>query len=149
MNGLRGVGGEEGILATALNIHFKMFGSEHWHVVRKSGASCAAIIGISHVSLKETVRRQALPAWIDHFLHDLCPTRQIRLAKTLGLNVLAASGAKLLPASGGISASRRHELIEEKKKCDPDTLPSTLWRTLGMAGALPEHSRPGKQGRLR
>ena len=34
--GLRGVGGEEGILATALNMHFRCKGPEGWHFVQRS-----------------------------------------------------------------------------------------------------------------
>ena len=35
--GLRGMGNEEGILATALNMHFKKFGPEHWHFRKTKG----------------------------------------------------------------------------------------------------------------
>ena len=78
MAGLHGVGGEEGFLATALNVHFKCRGPEHWHFCRErvrgyDDRSSA----IAHADLRETVRRDATPAWIENLWVDLIRSRPI------------------------------------------------------------------------
>eukprot|EP00974_Lingulodinium_polyedra_P075364 7302554-Lingulodinium_polyedra.AAC.1 len=143
MAGLRGLGGEEGILATALNRHFKQFGPEHWHFKKKRSKSDHSVVK-QRVVIKELVRRQALPAWVDNLLYDLRRTHQIKIATNLGLTGLAVSGSKLVPASGGISAARRSGLAEALNRQTPEELPQSFWQKFGLANALPLHLRPGK-----
>ena len=83
MVGLRGTGGEEGILATALNIHFKKFGPEHWHF-RKTSAKGNDSSVVNKQFVKESVRRQGLPAWIDMLWFDLAKSAPSQSCSELG-----------------------------------------------------------------
>ena len=141
MAGLRGVGGEEGFLATALNVHFQNFGPEHWHFrTRSQPTSGSSVVKRAHV--REAVRRQALPAWVDNLWHDLCASRQVRVAVKLGQHALKVAGSFPQPASSGASLGRRAELDGELAKQHPQELPGEFWRRLGLPMCLPAHLRP-------
>jgi len=93
--------------------------------------------------VKESVRRQALPVWIDNLWHDLSRTGQVKVAVNLGQKCLHIAGSGLKPASsGGISGARRAELDEEKAKQHPGQLPGEFWRRLGLPLCLLAHLRP-------
>jgi len=142
MAGLRGTGGEEGILATALNIHFKKFGPEHWHF-RKTSAKGNDSSVIKKHDLKESVRRQALPAWIDKLWFDLAKAHQVRVAANLGQKGLNVAGSGLQPASsGGVCSARRAELGSVTAKHHPGKLPGEFWLKLGLPWCVPAHMRP-------
>ena len=134
------------MLATALNIHFKARGPEQWHFERTSAG--ARLPGSSEVVrsnfVREAVRRQGLPAWVDSLWCDLARTGQVKLAAALSLEGLRVS--QIEPASGGIptsgssvSAQRSDEIEAEKQKQNPSELPGEFWRKLRIARGLPAH----------
>ena len=93
--------------------------------------------------VKESVRRQGLPAWIDMLWFDLAKTRQVIVAAHLGQKGLNVAGSGLDPASsGGVRSARRAELASELAKHNPGKLPGEFWRTLGLPSCLPAHMRP-------
>ena len=151
MAGLRGVGGEEGLLATALNVHFKCRGPEHWHFRREHDGGCHDGGNvIARAVLHETVRRDAAPAWIENLWADLFRSRQIQAAcNILTLPCLQTSVPWRVPASGGegtselkLSAARRTELAEEKNKYDVRVLPGEVWSKLALRSMLSDHLKP-------
>ena len=98
---------------------------------------------IKNTIVKESVRRQALPVWIDNLWHDLRRTGQVKVVVNLGQKCLHIAGSGLKPASSGdISGARRAELDEEKAKHNPGHLPGEFWRRLGLPLRLPAHLRP-------
>ena len=147
MAGLRGVSGEEGFLATALNVHFQTFGPEHWHLrarpqwlAQPTSGSGSSVVKRAYV--REVVRRQALPAWVDNLWHDLCASRQVQVAANLGQHALKVAGSFPQPASSGVFLGRRAELDGELAKRNPQELPGEFWRRLGLPICLPAHLRP-------
>ena len=80
--GLRGVGGEEGILATALNMHFRCKGPEGWHFVQRS-RPLAIGAAAKKAALRNEVRRSKLPSWVDSLVMDLWRERQLRFVNIL------------------------------------------------------------------
>ena len=134
MAGLRGVGGDEGFLATALNTHFKCHGPEHWHFLRKKRPDTGSIV-MTRTDLHEAVRRDTTPAWLDSLWVDLIRSGQIR---TLAL-------PRHVPASGGKGAQRhterRTELAEEKNKFEV-LLSDEVWLKVGPPMTLPYHLKP-------
>ena len=68
MAGLRGLGGEDGILSTTLNMHFACPSPEGWHFM----TSRRLAVGSSDIrqGIVEEVRRAALPPWIADVVRD-------------------------------------------------------------------------------
>ena len=77
--GLRGVGGEEGRLAAALNMHFRCNGPERWHFVQRS-RPLATGAAANKAALRNDGRRSKLPSWVDFLVMDLWKERQLRFA---------------------------------------------------------------------
>ena len=130
-------------MATTLNVHFKCRGPEHWHFRREHDRGCDdRSIVIERAHLRETVRRDAAPAWIENLWVDLFRSRQIRAACTmLALPCLQTSVPWRVPASGGegTSVACRTELAEEKNKYDVRALPGEVWLKLALPSVLPYH----------
>ena len=77
--GLTGFGGEEGVMALALNTHFQCDGPEGWHFIakrRKHKTQSAA-------ELRHEVRLLSKPKWFQVYLFDLIASRAIKLCKHL------------------------------------------------------------------
>ena len=167
MAGLRGLGGEEGVLATALNIHFRCKGPVGWHFVQK-GRPLAAGAAVQKAALRSQVRRDALAPWVESTVVDLHRAKQIQIAKTLprplklaldlrpgnddddhhAARTLAIGGST--PAIGGSTAAcaRRAGIAVQKAHFAPDSLPDDVFRKLNITTlSLPAHLRPGKHGR--
>ena len=142
--GLRGLGGEEGFLATALNMHFNSRGPDHWHFhrMRRYSAKDDRSVAIRHAMIKESVRKLALPVWIDNLWFDAVNAKQIRTAIKLHLKGLLT--AENPSASGGknVSSSRRSELEKAKGECEAIKLPTEVWDKLKLVRVLPHHLRP-------
>ena len=157
MAGLRGLGGEEGILATALNIHFRSRGPEGWHFRQRRRPLAAQGAAVRKAAIQDQVRRDALPRWVDSTLVDLHRAKQIHITKTLprplelALNLRPAShddeNAQAIDGSS-TSAIRRNAVAAEKLHFAPDKLPDDVFRKLNITVlSLPAHLRPGKYGR--
>jgi len=153
MAGLRGLGGEDGILSTALNMHFSCPSPERWHFL----TSHRLAVGSSDKrnDIVEVVRRAALPPWIADTVLDLAKTRQMRFAIKLPFpttlsgqlmdNVFAT---QLADGSGAISTHRRSAVADVRQRHEPDCMAGELWRQMGINMlSLPAHLRPGKHGR--
>ena len=63
--GLKGTGGEDGIMAMALNVHFDTQGPEGWHFVSKSSADGGKT---SLVHFRSQARLCNQPAWVTPYL---------------------------------------------------------------------------------
>ena len=76
--GLQGMGGEEGILSMALNIHFSCKDPSGWHICSKNSK-----ISVSENSavIRREVRLLRQPNWIATPLRDLIRSGQVKLIK--------------------------------------------------------------------
>ena len=77
--GLKGFGGEDGIMAYALNTHFQCSGPEGWHFVAK----CATQKTMAIVQMRNEVRLLSKPHWFHTYLFDLIATERSHLCKPL------------------------------------------------------------------
>ena len=77
--GLKGFGGEDGIMAYALNTHFQCSGPEGWHFVAK----CATQKTMATVQRCNEVRLLSKPHWLHTYLFHLIATERIHLCKPL------------------------------------------------------------------
>ena len=155
MAGLRGLGGEDGILSTALNMHFACPTPEGWHFM----TSRRLAVGSSDVrqSIVEEVRKAALPPWIGDTVRDLACSRRMRFAIRLpypttlsGQRMDDVFQAQLAVGSGSreISTQRRSVLANVRQSFEPHCASGELWRRMGLSMlSLPAHLRPGKHGR--
>ena len=151
-SGLRGVGGEEGILATALNIHFRCKGPEGWHFVQRS-RPLAIGAATKKAALKNVVHRSKLPLWVDALVVDLWKQRKMNFAKILPRPLKMAltfhedddnDAQATLPAS----SSRRNMVAAGRKAYEPNKLADDVFRKLNITAlSLPGHLRPGKHFR--
>ena len=156
MAGLRGLGGEDGVLATALNMHFASGGPEGWNFQTQRplapGAACR------HADIVRTVHQALLPPWIQYTVKDLTCTRMMRFARKLPyptavtgqvIDCALAAGSSDVGdgASGGVSRVRRDAMRKAADEATSRRISEAVWRTLGMSAlSLPSHLRPGKYG---
>ena len=155
MAGLRGLGGEDGVLSTALNMHFACPSPERWHFTTSDGLA----VGSSdrRQGIIEEVRRAALPPWIADTVRDLACSRRMRFAIRLpypttlsGQPMDDVFAAQLAVGSGGggTSTQRRSTLAHARRSFEPDCTSGELWRHMGLSMlSLPAHLRPGTYGR--
>jgi hypothetical protein len=59
--GLRGHGGEEGVLSDALNLYFSASSPEKWHF-KKAQEGLATVA--KRVDMERAIRQQELPSWV-------------------------------------------------------------------------------------
>jgi hypothetical protein len=114
--------------------------------VQISRASSHVDVAIRAIAdVRVAARNQNLSAWIEHLLVDLCKTRQVRISKMLHIKELGLGIDDVEPDSDPIAEVRQKELEAAKSKLQaPSSFPASLWHSLGMAGVLPDHLRPGK-----
>ena len=144
MAGLRGLGGEEGFLATALNMHFKSRGPDLWHFhrMRRYSAKDDRSVAIRHAMIQESVRKQTLPKWIDNLWVDIIRAKQIKTAVKLNLKGLLTVENPSASGDKDVSSSRRSLLEDAKGKYEASKLPTEVWDKLKLVHALPYHLRP-------
>ena len=156
--GLRGHGGEEGVLSDALNLHFNGKSPEKWHF--KTGGTGIAVVD-DRVNMERAMRQQHLPFWIALPLRQAA--REMQLAKRLprpaelfstrsGQARLASGSAlaagKSETSSGGTQKRRRNDLDVFRQEHIPGQLPQSLWRQLGATiTSIATNHRPGTHGR--
>ena len=155
--GLRGVGGEEGVLTTALNMHFRCNGPEGWHFLQRGRPLATGAAG-RKAELKNEVRRSKLPPWVDTLVRDLCRKRELCLVKPLpsklkmALNFHAndeddeAGTSAIGDKTAG--AARRDLVAVGKRAYEPQIMPGDVFRKLNITVlSLPAHLRPGNGAR--
>ena len=83
--GLRGHGGEEGILADALNTHFSGFGQgpEAWHFKKTSRAGGEGCVVHKRIELQRSIRLQHCQPWVATPLVDVVRCKSLRPCKIL------------------------------------------------------------------
>ena len=145
--GLRGTGGEDGIMAMALNIHFDSRGPEGWHFVSKNPADGGKT---SLVQIRAQARLSSQPAWVASYLTEAVRRRNMVLCKHLprAQHFFVDSHEKRSheQKSGYSKRQRVAELSE--RAYEPKQLSETLWRHLGInPQSLSHNLRPGLKPR--
>ena len=154
--GLRGVGGEEGVLTTALNMHFRCNGPEGWHFVQR-GRPLATGTAEKKAELKNVVRRSNLPPWVDSLVRDLWGKRELQFVKPLPSKLKMALQFHTndeddevdMSAIGDKTAASRRDLVAVGKRAyEPKLLHGDVFRKLNITAlSLPAHLRPGDRAR--
>ena len=160
MAGIRGLGGEDGMLATSLNMHFASSGPEGWHF--QTARPLAPGSACRKAEIVREVRQALLPPWIQFTVRDLARTRRMRFARKLPFP-RAVTGQAIDPktpslaigssddgagAPAATSKLRRDALQSAVDASAPCRIPDEVWRTLGLSAlSLPSHLRPGTYGR--
>ena len=125
MAGLRGLGGEDGILSTTLNMYFACPSPEGWHFM----TSRRLAVGSRDMrqDIVEEVRRAALPPWIADTVRDLACSRRMRFAIRLpypttlsGQPMDDVFAAQLAVGSREKSTQRRSALANVRRSFEPD-----------------------------
>ena len=145
--GLRGHGGEEGVLSDALNLYFNARSPEKWHFKKaKDGPAVVA----KRVDVERAIRQQELPCWValplrqaaasDMTLSKYLPRPTDLFSASVGQRKLA-SGSN---ASGTTHKKRREDLDCFRTEHNPGQLPESLWAQLGARiTSIASNHRPG------
>mgnify|MGYP001099229458 CR=1 FL=1 len=156
--GLRGHGGEEGVLSDALNLHFNARSPEQWHF-KKAGTGCAAVA--NRVDMQRAIRQQHQPCWIALPLRQAAASK-MRLSKCLPrpADLFSTAFGKRLASgttraagnsetsSGTTHKQRRSDLELFRQELTPGQLPQSLWIHLGASiRSIAANPRPGVPGR--
>jgi hypothetical protein len=144
--GLRGMGGEEGILSMALNYHFKCDGPSGWHFFAKRPAAG----GKQWQRVLRDVRLSRRPPWFGSPLHDLINQRELILYKPLPNpeSFLMHREEFGEHRKLGATAQRKRKQELGELKWEPRKLADELWKKIKVsATSLPPHLRPGAKPR--
>ena len=146
--GLKGFGGEEGVMAYALNIHFGCKGPEGWHVVAKRVKANKSIAA----RLQRELRLLSKPKWFNTYLFDLINTGEITLCKPVPRPEMAVLARSTIHASRWqqlTNTAKRQKISEEAEdQYNPQELNDNLWKQLKITRlSLPSCLRPGKHSR--
>ena len=147
-HGLKGFGGEQGIMAYALNTHFRCTGPEGWHFIAKrvkDNKRCAA-------QVNNDVRLLSKPQWFQKYIFDLVTTGALTLCKTLPRPERAFLSSSMLRDSRWhqlTTYAKRQKLSEEAdEEYNPKRLDDNLFKQLKITTlSLPSCLRPGKNPR--
>ena len=141
------MGGEDGILAMALNQHFKCDGPSGWHFVAARRKTSAFGDGKCWQQVLREGRLQRLPPWFGTPLADLLARRDIVLSSGMRLPcpesfiVPRDERRQHQELSKTEQRKRKHELGD--MMWEPKHLSDELWRRLKISAAsLPAHLRP-------
>ena len=140
--GLNGFGGEDGIMAYALNTHFQCSGPEGWNFVAKRATQKT----MTAVQMRNEVRLLSKPQWFHTYLFDLIATKRIHLCKPLPrpeAALLASCWRQLKPTA-------KRQKIEEaaEEQYNPKVMHDGLFQQLKIHTlSLPSCLRPGKNPR--
>ena len=145
--GLKGFGGEDGIMAYALNTHFQCPGPEGWHFVskrvkqeRRMGAA----------ELQKELRLLGKPNWFHTYWQDLLANGALSLCKHLPRpeRVLLSSKDASIVQQFKPTAKRQTLSKAAGEQYNPGMLHDGLWQRLQICTlSLPACLRPGKQAR--
>ena len=145
---MKGFGGEEGIMAYALNVHFQCTGPEGWHFVanrRKENIRRAA-------KLHNDVRLLSKPKWFQTYILDLFTTGALTLCKHVPRPERAVLSSSITKASCWqqlTTYGKRQRLSEEAEdQYNPKCMNDKLFQQLNITtSSLPIYMRPGKNPR--
>ena len=149
MAGLRGHGGEEGIMADAMNFHFGGKGPESWRVRRERRAELASgdvCVAIRRAALQRQIRLAGSQPWVRDTLLDTASSGQQTYCKVLprpskfiglasGSSHVSATGDKTTPSSHARRCEDRRRAVQGDRR---DANPSKLSVSVG------QHSHDGK-----
>ncbi len=149
MAGMTGEGGEDAILASALNYHFQSAaaGPEGWHVAhvdtnvrRRSKVGEGA--SLRHARFRQEARSERLPAWRSRLLSHRC----FRFAKLLLKRPRSGGGAPGAEASSSLSKQRRRDVARTAEEYEAGSQDQVVWRRAD-AGlqSIPVHLRGRSQ----
>ena len=135
-------GGEDGIMAMALNFHFKCHGPEGWHFSHRKNPADGGKKTLTQLRAEARLWNQ--PAWVSSYLNDVVKSRVIRLCKHLPrMESFVFSKEE---RKEELSAQRKRQRIDEHGTAayEPQNLSATLWKHLRITTAsLSKHVRPG------
>ena len=146
--GLTGFGGEEGIMAYALNTHFQCTGPEGWHFVARRVKRHKRIAA---AEIHNEIRLLSKPAWFHTYLHDLIGSRKLVLCKTLPRPeeaIISKSERASCWQHLTKTAKRKHIADKAEEQYNPKMMQNDLWKQLNISMfSLPSSLRPGKHAR--
>jgi hypothetical protein len=143
--GIKGMGGEDGIMAMALNTHFGCSGPEFWHFTKKGREANGVSLWSSAVRRSLARDRPMTPAWVPNLLLDVMRAGST-FAKKLPLPADMYVGCR--DADDSVSQKRQRISSELQKRNDPQVLAQRLWSSMGISRfSLPQHLRPGRNPR--
>ena len=145
--GCKGFGGEQGLMAHALNIHFQCTGPEGWHfsAKRMQKKKVAA-------ALQNELRLLSKPAWFGRYLLDLFATQSLRLCKPLPRPEVVIMTHAEIEASRWrhlTPTAKRQRLAEfAERQYNPKEMCDDLWKHLQINPlSVPRCLRPGSRPR--
>ena len=146
--GLKGFGGEDGIMAYALDTHFQCSGPEGWHFVGKRIRRRT----MDAVQIRNEVRLLNLLRWFQTYFKDLIVNGGMTLCKFLPTPERAMLTASAKQASRWQElkpAAKRHKISETaEEQYNPKVMDDGLWQQLKINTlSLPSCLRPGKYAR--
>ena len=144
--GLTGFGGEEGVMALALNTHFQCDGPEGWHFIAKRRKHKT----LSAAELRQEVRLLSTPKWFQVYLFDLIASRAIKLCKHLPRPETALLASCWRHFEPGLKPTAKRQKISEaaEDQYNPKVMHDGLWQQLKISTlSLPSCLRPGKNAR--
>ena len=147
-HGLKGFGGEEGLMAYALNTHFQSTGPEGWHFVAKKVKENKR----RAAQLQNEVRLLSKPKWFQTYIVDLLTTGALTVCKRLPRPeraVLSSSIATACRWQQLTTYGKRQKLSEEAEdQYNPKRMNDKLFTQLKITTlSLPRYLRPGKNAR--
>ena len=160
MAGLRGHGGEEGIMADAMNFHFGGKGPESWHARRDRKAKSASgdvCVAIRRAGLQRRIRLDQSQPWVHDTLLDVANSGQQTFCKVLprpsnfielasGSSHVSATGDKTKPSSHSRSCEDRRSAVQgDRRAANPSAVLGSLWSSIRVSvNSLSNDKRPGK-----
>ena len=145
-HGLKGFGGEEGLMAYALNVHFQCTGPECWHVVAKRVKENKR----RAAQLHNEVRLLSKPKWFQTYIFDLVTTGALTLCKNLPRPERAVLSSSIATAWRQLTTYGKRQKISEEAEdqYNPKRMNDKLFTQLKITTlSLPSYLRPGKYPR--
>ena len=141
------MGGEEGILSMALNIHFSCKDPSGWHSCAKNSK-----ISVSDDSavIRREVRLLRQPNWIATPLFDLIRSGQVKLIKNMPRPEEGIVPLIDVRAYRELAPYSKRQRIGERadRRFDPKALRQDLWSRIGISTlSLPSYLRQGAMAR--
>ena len=153
MVGLRGHGGEEGIMADAMNFHFGGKGPKSWYVHRERRSKSATgdvCVALRRAGLQRRIRLAESQPWVADTLLDVANNGQQTFCKVLPKpsNFIelasSATGDKTKPSSRS-SEDRRSAVQGDRQAANPSAVLGSLWNSIRVSvNSLSNDKRPGK-----
>ena len=142
--GCTGFGGEEGVMAHALNIHFQCQGPDGWHFIAKRVWKDKTKIA---AEVRNKLRLLTKPAWLGKYLLDMITSNSLKLCKPLPrpeLAFLTPIESKASRWQRLTTTAKRQRIAESaERQYNPKEMHDELWKHLRITTlALPACLRP-------